>query len=88
MQNFVVMGTMIVTDANKDVLNIVRETIESQQLDDNKIRISSTLINDVLICRALANQAEVARESFISIWKSLRPYIMQRQAVAPRIWFT
>ena len=88
MQNFVVMGTMIVTDANKDVLNIFRETIESQQLDDNKIRISSTLINDVLICRALANQAEVARESFIAIWKSLRPDIMQRQAVAPRIWFT
>ena len=88
MQNFVVMGTMIVTDANKDVLNIVREKIESLQLDDNKIRISSTLINDVLICRALANQAEIARESFISIWKSLRPDIMQRQAVAPRIWYT
>jgi len=88
MQNFVVMGAMIVTDANKTVLNKVRENIASQKLDDSKIRMSSTLMNGVLICRVLANQAEAARESFIEIWKTLRPDILQREAVAPRIWYT
>lgn len=88
MQKFTVMGTMIVTDADKKVLQKVREDIDAQNLDDKKIRISGTLINDVLICRVLADQAEAARESFISIWKILRPYIMQREAVAPRIWYT
>jgi len=88
MQRFTVMGTMIVTDANKEVLNEVRESIDSQNLDNEKIRVSATLINDVLICRVLADQAEAARESFISIWKTLRPHILKRDAVAPRIWYT
>lgn len=93
MQQFVVMGTMIVTNASKEVLNAVRENIDLQNSvlrnsDAKKIKLSSTLINEVLICRVLANQAEEARESFISIWKTLRPYIMQREAVAPRIWYT
>jgi len=88
MQGFVVMGTMIVINADNLVLEAVRENIEKQNLDGNTIRLSATLINDVLICRALANQAETARESFIDIWKTLRPLVMQRTAVAPRIWYT
>ena len=88
MQGFVVMGTLIVTDTNNLVLEAVRENIEKQSLDNNTIRVSATLINDVLICRVLAEQAERARESFIDIWKTLRPLVMQRTAVAPRIWYT
>ena len=88
MQGFVVMGTLIVTDADNLVLEAVRENIEKQSLDNNTIRVSATLINDVLICRVLADQAESARESFIDIWKTLRPLVMQRTAVAPRIWYT
>lgn len=88
MQGFVVMGTMITTNADNLVLEAVRENIEKQNLDSNTIRLSATLINDVLICRVLANQAERARESFIAIWKTLRPLVMQRAAVAPRIWYT
>lgn len=88
MQGFIVMGTMIVTNADNIVLEAVRENIEKQNLDSNTIRLSATLINDVLICRTLANQAESARESFIVIWKTLRPLVMQRTAVAPRIWYT
>ncbi len=88
MQGFVVMGTMMVTNADNLVLEAVRENIEKQNLDSNTIRLSATLINDVLICRALANQAESARESFIDIWKTLRPIVLKRTAVAPRIWYT
>lgn len=88
MQGFVVMGTMIVTNADNLVLEAVRENIEKQNLDSNLIRLSATLINDVLICRTLTNQAESARESFIELWKTLRPLVMQRTAVAPRIWYT
>lgn len=94
LQNNIVTGTMIVTATDKDVLKKVRENI-TQQNDNNlkdksskQIKLSSTLINDVLICRVLADQAETARESFISIWKTLRPDTMQCPAVAPRIWYT
>ena len=88
MQGFVAMGTMIVTNADNLVLDAVRENIEKQNLDSNTIRLSTTLIKDVLICRVLANQAESARESFIDIWKTLRPLVMQRPAAPPRIWYT
>ena len=88
MQGFVVMGTMIVTNADNLVLEAVRENIEKQNLDSTVIRVSATLIKDVLICRALSDQAESARESFIDIWKTLRPLVMQRPAAPPRIWYT
>lgn len=94
LQNHIVTGTMIVTSTNKNVLNKVRENIEQQNADNLNdeslinMKITSTLIKDVLICRVLADQAEAARESFISIWKTLRPETMQRPAVAPRIWYT
>lgn len=88
MQGFVVMGTLIATNADNSVLEAVRENIEKQDLDSNMIRLSTTLINDILICRALTNQAEIARESFIDIWKTLRPLILKRTAVTPRIWYT
>jgi len=88
MQGFTVLGTMIVTSTDNIVLERVRDNIKEQNLDNSKIKLSATLINDVLICRALADQAEIARESFISIWKAVRLDVMQRTAVAPRIWFT
>jgi len=94
LQSHIVTGTMIVSSANKNVLNKVRENIEKQNENNlkdestNNIKLSSTLIDDVLICRVLANQAESARESFISIWKTLRPDTMHRSATAPRIWYT
>jgi len=88
MQGFTVLGTMIVTATNKSVLEKVRNNIEEQNQNNTEIKISSTLINEVLICRVLAKQAEAARESFIAIWKTLRIPVMQRAAVAPRIWFT
>jgi len=88
MRGFTVTGTMFVTAADKNVLESVRNKIKEQNSDNKNILLSSTLINDVLICRVLADQAEDARESFIAIWKTLRPQIMQRTAVAPRIWYT
>lgn len=88
MQGFTVLGTMIVTSTDKTVLETVRENIKEQNRNNSEMKLSSTLIKDVLICRVLAHQAETARESFISVWKALRLQVMQRSAVAPRIWFT
>lgn len=88
MQGKVVMGTLITTNGNNQALEAVRTFINDQQENSEQIKISITLIDDILICRLLADEAEPARESFIAIWKILRPFIMQREAVAPRIWYT
>ncbi|MFK5914270.1 MAG: urease accessory protein UreD [Woeseiaceae bacterium] len=88
MQGYVVMATLIATHVDKLVLQYVREEIEKQNLESKTIRISCTLIGDILICRVLAHQIEVARNNLVVVWKIIRPHIMQRQAVIPRIWNT
>jgi len=47
-----------------------------------------TLIDDVLICRALDNRADRLRDFFQQVWCVLRPAVLGREACAPRIWAT
>jgi len=84
MQNYTVTGTMMVVNVDKEMLQKVRENLPI--LSDGLI--SATLINDVLVCRALAHQAEYIRFAFIDIWKELRLDLFGRKACEPRIWST
>ena len=84
MQNYTVTGTMMVVNVDKVMLQKVREKLPV--LSDGLI--SATLINDVLVCRALAHQAEYIRFAFIDIWKELRLDLFGRKACEPRIWST
>jgi len=84
MQNYTVTGTMMVVNVDKEMLRKVRENLPI--LSDGLI--SATLINDVLVCRALAHQAEYIRFAFIDIWKELRLDLFGRKACEPRIWST
>lgn len=43
---------------------------------------------DILLIRYLGHSAEACRRGFESIWQLLRPRLMQRPAVRPRIWNT
>jgi len=79
-----VMGTCIAVGASKSVLQAVRDA--EILLEEGEFTV--TLINDVLICRVLAMQAEPARNAFIKAWEIIRPCIIKREASAPRIWFT
>jgi len=84
MQNYTVTGTMMAINVDKEMLQKVRENLPI--LSDGLI--SATLINDVLVCRALAHQAEYIRFAFIDIWKQLRLDLLGREACEPRIWST
>jgi urease accessory protein len=52
------------------------------------VRHAFTQVNGSLLCRALAAQAEPIRQLFTDIWLQLRPALLGRTAVAPRIWAT
>jgi urease accessory protein len=52
------------------------------------VRHAFTQVNGALLCRALAAQAEPIRQLFTDIWLQLRPALLGRTAVAPRIWAT
>jgi urease accessory protein len=47
-----------------------------------------TLLPGVLVARALGNGTEAVRHYLVNVWQSLRPLVMGRPAVLPRIWRT
>jgi len=59
-----------------------------QQLIGESAGRGVTLINDMLICRALDNRADRLRDFFQHVWRTLRPDVVERDACAPRIWAT
>jgi len=52
------------------------------------VRHAMSTVDEVLVCRALAPQAEALRLLFNTLWLTLRESLLGRAAVAPRIWAT
>jgi urease accessory protein len=52
------------------------------------VAAACTLVDGALVCRAVGAHADVVRALFIAIWQRVRPGIIGRAAVAPRIWAT
>jgi urease accessory protein len=52
------------------------------------LRIACTLVDQVLICRALASRADHLKQAFIGLWHAVRPAIAGRPAMPPRVWAT
>ena len=84
MQDYTVSGTMVAVNIDKQMLDHVRESMPVMKQGV----ISITLINDVLVCRALSHQAEYVRFAFIDVWKRIRSDLLGRVACEPRIWST
>jgi len=84
MQGYTVSGTLMAVNADKAMLQHIREHMPQMKQG----LISVTLINDVLVCRALSEQAEYIRFAFIQLWKMLRVPLLARVACEPRIWAT
>jgi urease accessory protein len=47
-----------------------------------------TRLPGLLVARYLGDRAEAAFDYFVSLWQLLRPALLNREAVAPRIWRT
>lgn len=76
------MGTLLATPAKESHRDRLRELCEGHPF------AAATLVDGVLVLRALSAQAESIRKLFIAAWQSLRPTVVGREAVAPRIWAT
>jgi urease accessory protein len=50
--------------------------------------VALTLLPGVLIARYLGDSSEEAMRAFAALWTALRPSIIGRQAIEPRIWRT
>ena len=49
---------------------------------------ATTLLPGLVVARYLGDSTEAAFAAFASIWKLLRPQVMDRGATPPRIWST
>jgi urease accessory protein len=47
-----------------------------------------TLVDEVLVCRALGRRADQVKKVFVELWRGLRPSFAGREAVLPRVWAT
>lgn len=76
------MGTLLMYPARGIDLAPLRE------LCSGDARHAISIVDEVLVCRALAAQAEAVKLLFTAMWLKLRESLMGRAAVAPRIWAT
>ena len=50
--------------------------------------VACTLVDGVLSCRGTSARADRLKQAFIDLWCALRPALLGRAAIAPRIWAT
>ncbi len=79
-----VFGSFIATGASRQLLDLLRREL----VQTDEILWAATLLADVLVIRCLGPSVRGARKLFAASWKLLRPAILGRQAVTPRIWAT
>lgn len=77
-----VFGTLLMTG------EIDSELLEACRSVPNLVRGDMTQLPGLLVARCLADEALHARAWMIELWKLLRPALLGREAVAPRIWST
>ncbi len=79
-----VMATSVFTNASDVDLQAARSCFETGDEDC----IAATLIEDLLVIRYLGESTEQAGKLFKAVWERLRPSLLQRSPVPPRIWNT
>jgi len=76
------VGTLLATPATREQVEAIRTLVADEKY------AGVSLVDGVLVLRALAPQSEAVRQLFIAAWRRLRPGIIGREAVLPRIWAT
>jgi urease accessory protein len=84
LRGFPVCASLMASGATAETLALVRERVGT----DRPFPIAATLVEDLLLVRALAPQTELVTRLFRDLWSSLRPILLGRSASAPRIWAT
>ena len=64
------------------------ELLEACRSLPHPVRGDLTQLPGLLVARCLAGEALQARSWLIDLWRLLRPALLGREAVTPRIWST
>ena len=68
-----------------DIVNLLRDKVIEHNAQQN---ISITDIDGLLVIRYLGAHAQQCKNLFINLWEILRPLMLDKDAIQPRIWHT
>ena len=85
LRRYPVTATLVMTGTDTDTLAAAREAVADEDTD---LVHGITLIEDVMIARALATDTEPARQLFDALWRVWRLRVCGRDPCPPRIWAT
>lgn len=80
-----VLGTLLGYPATAEDVEAARPLAAARQGDTVA---GVTLVDSVLVVRAVAGRSDSLRDLFVAVWQRLRPRLLGRPAVAPRVWAT
>jgi urease accessory protein len=81
----IALGTWLAFPATSSELERAREATAHACAG---LTVACTLVDEVLVCRACGIRTDRLREVFTGLWRALRPALMGRDAVPPRVWAT
>lgn len=76
---------LIKQQTRKQLIDLLRNKIIQEKAQTS---ISITDIDGLLVIRYLGKHAQQCKQLFISLWEILRPLLLDKVAVQPRIWHT
>ncbi|MEE4281522.1 MAG: urease accessory protein UreD [Pseudomonadales bacterium] len=77
------IGVMLAYPGSTELRDKVRHVLRTASFP-----VGVTLLDDLLVIRGMAAQAQDLRRIFILTWELIRPLILAREACPPRIWNT
>jgi urease accessory protein len=86
----VALGTALLCPAGRAELELARASAAATSAAANcaELMLACTLVDEVLVCRATARRTDTLKQAFERWWQAIRPAVLARQAVTPRIWST
>jgi len=79
-----VCGTLIAVTENPEALDLNACRAVTAKSGDTAV----TRLPGLLVARYLGHSSEAAKSYFVALWQLLRPVLMGRPAIVPRIWNT
>ncbi|HEY4973778.1 MAG TPA: urease accessory protein UreD [Steroidobacteraceae bacterium] len=80
------MGTWLAFPATPAQLALACAQVTAVNCAD--MTLACTLVDGALSCRGIAARADRLKQAFIDLWSALRPELLGRAAIRPRIWAT
>lgn len=86
--NFKISASFFALPSSTQMLYQVRKLIKKELVDDSCHIGGATLLDELLVVKLLGNDNQSLKKLLCSIWSIVRPIIVGKDIVIPRIWYT